>query len=315
MIRGFARLRSVCLASFVIATGTSSPALAQSEFWGDVRVPGLRAYRREVEEARRLLGRNDLANAATFAARATSRLPARPEAHVVHGQVLLASGRAADATSAFRRAFDADRRALDEPALAQAVATTAARHGDPALALAVTERAVARFPPSNARADLQRILADLLMANATDRLGAALAHYRDALRTLPRDPRVRCGLAVALARAGHEAELAQILRGARTLSDGQLVNMGLSEAEQAARRAVRAMDPDATPMPGADTPTTLWERASSHGGPWATRDREIARTIAPRFTRAAEPTAPPVRPGRPTDRRAPTPPRPRPTEW
>ena len=215
-----------------------------SDFWEEVRIPGLSAYRSLLAQGERALTDNNFDDALDFSRRASTRLPEQPDAHVLRGRVLSAMQRYEDAAEAYSQALARDRAALDAPTVATVAADHAAWAGRFALAVEILVRAVGRSKPGSGRAALYTLLGDMRMCLGPPGLGAATAAYRQAL-TYPAESRrdkrrALLGLALARHRAGYPQEARELARRAigGALLEVQGARWPLPRGERSARLAV-----------------------------------------------------------------------------
>lgn len=215
-----------------------------SDFWDEVKTPGLREQRRLTTQAAAALAAGRNIEALGLADRAIARVDGRADAHLLRAVALGSLARAQDGLTALRRAVELDSRVADAfPDLGERAALVALRADDPELAATVLGRVVARMAATPARQRLEALRGDALLTVGPPRLADALRAFRDALRLAPQDLRVRLGLALALRRNGEPDEAAEVIRGtglARSRPDlfVQSLELPLPRAEIAARRAV-----------------------------------------------------------------------------
>lgn len=201
----------------VAALLASAPARADSEFWSEVRRPGITTYRRSMGEGRVLREQGRLREALIAFDRAAEALPDEAEGHLWRGNVLFDLGDAAGAVDAWDRARELD------PSLAEGVrhsfdmAIALSKAQDFARTIAEYERIVPRLGPSDdaeLRAGVFANLAEAQMALGRDQLDTAVRNYRRALEELPTYRLGHWGLAVALDRQGSLGESREELRRA-----------------------------------------------------------------------------------------------------
>lgn len=210
----------VLLGGPVLARGDEPPPTRpDSALWDAARFPRAGAYTRALERARLALDRRPSSPASRAEARqavdaALRQHPARPEAHLLLGEIHLAASTRASAQAAvqaFRKV-----RALD--------AAYRTRHVQHRLAVAL---ALAGDFPAAARAFVAVIrvgdpaaLGAILAGNAAEALAAAgqlrqaIAMYRQALTSDGAHVAARLGLSVALHREGRRSEALAMVREA-----------------------------------------------------------------------------------------------------
>ncbi len=236
-------MRLSALALVVVALAPASGALA-SDFWDEVKSPGLRSYRRHLAEGRAAAAAGRFEDALSESAVAIEIIEERPDAWILRGRALGELGRLDAATEAFARALAIDDDALSTPEEGRHAAQLLAAGGRYDLAARVLPRLLGHMQASSARTELYALYGDVLSALGPERLGDAIAAYREAVRQTGRhDPRAALGLALCLRRADRAAEARDIARGVTTRGhiDGLLHALPLPESERAARRAVALM--------------------------------------------------------------------------
>ena len=186
-------------ATWVAAT----PAMA-SDFWDEVKTPGLRVYRQHLRAARTALDGDDFDGARQNASDAIARIEDRPEAHVILGLALGELGRPAEGADAFTRALTLDRGALDTPEDGGQAARIAAMAGQYPLAARILERVLGRMPAVPQRAELYALFGDVLLTLGPSSLRDATIAYGEAYRhTAGGNMRALIGLCLALRRSSH----------------------------------------------------------------------------------------------------------------
>jgi tetratricopeptide (TPR) repeat protein len=229
-----------------VVLGVASGELARStarasDFWDEVKNPGLRRYNRHIAEGRAAAAAGRFPEAVVEAEAAIVRLESRPEAWILKGRAFGELGRLDEATTAFERALAIDPDALSAPEDGRHAAQFLAAAGRYDLAAALLPRVLGRMSASSARVELYALYGDVLSALGPERLREAIAAYREAVRQGGRhDPRSALGLSLCLRRNGAEAEARDLARGAsvRGRIDGVLHALPIPESERAARRAV-----------------------------------------------------------------------------
>lgn len=221
----------------------AAPASA-SDFWDEVKTPGLRVYRQRLTEAREALGARRWNDAVTSCDAAITRLPSRGEAHALRGRALGELGRIDEAIGAFELAIERDPAALDDAEVGGGAAILAASVARYDLALVVLARVLGRAASGTSamqaarRAELYALQGDLLQTTGPDRVRDAILSYREAMRQSD-DPRVSMGLALALARVGDDLEASDLARtvAASGRLDALVASLHVPAPEKAARRA------------------------------------------------------------------------------
>ena len=253
-----------------------------SDFWDEVRAPGLRAYRTALREAEDALARGRASDALEHARQALGRLDARPEAHRMAGRALSDMRRHDQAVEAFERALALDPAALDPPAAATAAATSAIATGALPLEERILRRALGHLS-DEPRGALLVWHGDVLQALGAEHLLGAMLSYREALRSEDADhPRALLGLALALHRDG-EVDQAEAL--ARQIAEADALERAMARVsplplvERVARRALRldAIGDHAGAL-------AAWRTVAKHAGPWrahAERAGRAARAHGP----------------------------------
>ncbi|MCB9618534.1 MAG: tetratricopeptide repeat protein [Sandaracinus sp.] len=237
-----------------------------SEFWDEVKTPGLRLWRQDMTRARAALRARRLAQAREAASAAIRRLPERAEGWLVRG---LAAGEAGELDAArddLLHARRLDPAALDEPAEGARAGELLARAGSHAEAAEVLGRVLARARSGQARHGLYGLYGDALSVLGPERLEDAERAYREALRDSPHDPRASLGLALVLVRGrDDDLEWRELARRIAALGrlDALLLGLEVPEPERAARRAVVL-----EALGDAAGARTAWT-AASRDGAWA----------------------------------------------
>jgi tetratricopeptide (TPR) repeat protein len=233
----------VCALALVALASLDGRARA-SDFWDEVKTPGLRLYRQRLVETREALAARRWTDAVAAADAAIARLPDRGEARALRGRALTELGRLDEAIGEFEAAIERDPAALDDPETGGGAAILAASVARSDLALRILSRVLGRAASGTSamqaarRADLYALQADLLLTSGPDRVRDAILSYREALRQSD-DPRVSIGLALALARVGDDLEASDLARGVAAAGrlDGLLAGLHVPAPERAARRA------------------------------------------------------------------------------
>jgi tetratricopeptide (TPR) repeat protein len=274
------RLRSTAPLLLLCAVLASSAPLAPrsaraSDFWDEVRSPGLGAQRAHVARGRHALAQNQAVLALQHADAAIARRPERADGHVLRGRALGALARHGEATAAFEQALARDPRALDADRDAAAAAQSALIVDRPDLALHVIAGSLARIRDARARSQALLIMADALQAQGPSELRRAIAAYREALVDIEHEKQAMLGLALALHRAGEHDEAFALAQRAGVKPDPTW----LSRHEYAARTALWLFA--IGDRPAAEQ---AWTRAAEGGHVWG----EHARSALAQ-TRAGEP--------------------------
>jgi len=228
------------MATMLVGIGADTPARA-SDFWDEVRTPGLKDYRRHVREGRQAAEAGQWQEALEHAEQAIDRIEDRAPAWVLKGRALGELGRLSSAAEAFRRALAIDERALDDAESGTHAAQIAAVAGEHELAALILPRVLGRMESSSARGDLYGLYGDVLLTLGRERLREAIVAYREAVRHGARGSvQARIGLALALRREGEELEAGDLAAevAARGRIDAMVATIPVPEGERAARRAV-----------------------------------------------------------------------------
>lgn len=235
------RLRLLLSVVALWAVGASAPASA-SDFWDEVRSPGLRAYRTSVELAGTALRGGDAARALTAADAAVARIEDRAEGHVLRAQALAELGRRDDALVSLRRGLELDPTAADSPEAGGALARAAASAGEPELGARLLRRVLSAMPRTVRRRHLYLLYGDVSSLLGPAGLREAILAYREAFQaSREMDQRAGLGLALSLLRTGeHAGEARDVAHKAarRGRMDDLFSSSVLPEAERAARLAV-----------------------------------------------------------------------------
>ena len=271
--------RGVGLAAAVVAVLGLSSAVKASDFWDEVRAPGLRDYRALVERSRSALRAREYREALQQADRAVERMSDRAPAHLLRALALGSLRRHHEAVEALERALQLDGSALRDFEQGMAAVRIAARAAAYQLASRILSRLPGQMPESQGRGSVYALQGDVLQLLGPERLSAAVLAYRMALREVaPGDrPAVRLGLALALHREG---------------KPGQARELGLQAGEHAAvERALRSL-----PLPAGERAARLavmlesrgdrlgaqkcWSMAAKAGvGPWTEHARRSLASL------------------------------------
>ncbi|MEM9073325.1 MAG: tetratricopeptide repeat protein [Myxococcota bacterium] len=262
------------LLAAVMTIATLLPAGARaSDFWDEVRTPGLRAWRNDLARARVALRARRFDQARTAAEAAITRLPDRAEGHVVRALVAGEVGALERAKEYLLTALSHDPGCLDNPAEGARAAEIFAKTGDYPHARQVLARLLGRMQPGGIRRTLYGLYGDVLLSLGPDQTADAIRAYREALRSGRHDPRASLGLALALRRQTAEGtEWRDLARSvaSRGRLEALLSSLAVPEEERAARRAVaaEAIEDEAAAR-------TAWRSIES--GPWADHAAEQAQ--------------------------------------
>jgi tetratricopeptide (TPR) repeat protein len=235
-----------------------------SDFWDEVRTPGLSEYRALLQRAAQALTENRPTGALQLADRAIAGLPERRPAHLLRAQALFALARYGDALRAFEEAIA---RPGGEPLASDdgvALAVSAVYTGRLDLAREALERALSGTRDADVRRDLLVMTAHVTLASGPAHLRRALQLFREAVRTAGPDRDTLLGLALATHRDGRPQEAIALARRALSL-DARPRPVGpawLPGTERAGREAMLHL---ARNEPG---PAVRALRESRRAGPW-----------------------------------------------
>jgi tetratricopeptide (TPR) repeat protein len=256
-------------------TGAIAPnSAAASDFWDNVRAPGLGAYRLHLRLAAAAFAGNRSDVALQEADVAIQKCADCEAAHVMRGRALIAVGRNGEALSAFEHALALDANALSQAADARAAARSAINVGKPELGVAVLRRLLERSDDPRGDPLAQIMLADALQAVGPATLRNAIVAYREAIEDDASAAQAVLGLALALHRSGDVAQGLALLR--RTGPQAGLGTAGgwLSGPERAARVGLWLTAIDDLPAA-----RDAWLRAADGGGPWCDHARATLGSI------------------------------------
>jgi hypothetical protein len=239
-----------------------------SDFWDEVRNPGLFAHLGHLRTGRNALATNHAELALIEANAAIASCQDCADGHVLRGRALAASAHQEDAVVAFEHALGLHADALDDASDALPAAISALRSGQPQLSAAILTRTLALCRDPIARSRALAMLADALQAQGPPELRRAIAAYGEAMRDDEARKHALLGLALALHRKG---EPAQALSLARQAGEPETSSAGnwLPEPERDARLALWLGS-----IGDHSAAAQAWQRAAENGGPW----REHART-------------------------------------
>jgi len=248
-----------------------------SDFWDEVRSPGLRDHALLMRDTALALRRGEAAHAVELTTRVTPRFANRADSLRLRGLALGATGDTEHALPVLREALAVDPTALDDPAWGHPAALLAAKAGDLMFASDILARVVGYMPALPLRRELFALLGDLLLSQGPARIDAAIVAYREALRgDGTTDARSILGLSLALSRHAERpsaVELAARLTAASRV-DVAVGSLPVPATEKAARLAITA-----EVLNDLDAALTQWTAAGD--GPW----REHATNEAARLQR------------------------------
>jgi tetratricopeptide (TPR) repeat protein len=238
-----------------------------SDFWDEVRNPGLFGHRSHVRGGRQAIATNRGDLALREADTAIALCQACADGHVLRGRALTASGRLEDAVASFERALGLREDALDDASDALTAAMSALRAGHLQLSATILTRVLALSRDPIARSRALAMLADALQAQGPAELRRALAAYGEAMRDDEARKHALLGLALALHRKGEPAQALSLARQAGELETRAASNW-LPEPEREARLALWL-----GAIGDHSAAVQAWQLAADSNGPW----REHAR--------------------------------------
>jgi tetratricopeptide (TPR) repeat protein len=257
----------LCSAALLLARSA-----AASDFWDEVRSPGLGAHRAHLAKAIDALARNRPDAALAAAEAASTRRPERAEGHVLRGRALGALARHDEAVAAFEQALALQPHALDADADGIAAAQSAQRVGRADLALRVATRVLSRTRDARTRGLTLLILADALQGQGPHELRRATAAYREALVHSAQENQALLGLAIALHRAGESEQALALAQRASARPDAS----ALPAPEHAARMALWLLA-----IGDRSAAEQAWAQAAEGKHPWIEHARQaLARMRA-----------------------------------
>ncbi|MDH5671571.1 MAG: hypothetical protein OEZ06_05435 [Myxococcales bacterium] len=264
--------------------GSMLPVTASaSDFWDEVRNPGLAAYRRDLAAGAVALADNRAAEALQQADAAIARFAGRAGGHVLRGRSLATLGRHQEASDAFAAALARDPQVLAGE-LALLAAASAAHAGRLEQACAVLEQAIGRSHEKPLQAQALLLHAQLMLARGPAFLEPALRGYRQARQRGAEGPELLLGLALATLRDGKRERALQLLsHDAALLPDlhtPQYTPQQPTEVEvqSAAERAARmALQMQARGQ--LERAIELWASVARAGGPWAEHAQQQVETL------------------------------------
>ena len=247
---------------------------AASDFWDEVRQPGLHAYRRSMEEATLALRAHRFRRALEIASEASRELPDLALAYAVVGLARGELGELEAAAMTLQQALAIDESVLDDPAQGTQAATFFARADHPERAAKVLRRLLGRMRDGPRRQVVYGLYGDVLLTMGPEFVLDAIRAYREALRSVAHDPRASLGLALALHRTdvADATEWRELASGvsARGRLDALVASLPVPEWERAARRAI-ALESIGDRAGARDA----WDHARE--GPWAAHAEAASR--------------------------------------
>jgi len=258
----------------VLATAIAPHRAVASDFWDNVRAPGMGAYRLHLRQAQAAFAGNRADVALQEADLAIAMCPDCAEAHVMRGRALLAVGRNGEALSAFERALALDQDALSQAADARAAAHSAINVGKPELGVAVLRRLLEGSDDPRGDPLALIMLADALQAEGPATLRSAIVAYREAIEDDASAAQAVLGLALALHRSGDVAQALALLRRTGPQAGPGTAGGWLSGPERAARVGLWLTAIDDLPAA-----RDAWLRAADGGGPWCDHARATLGSI------------------------------------
>ncbi len=229
-------LPTVALAAALASLWPS--AGAASDFWEEVRDPGMPAHRQSIARAISAYRARRYAEAETEARRAIARRADLEEGHRLLALALGALGRDEDAIPHIVRARELDATAFDDPIDGTVATRIAVRAERWALAGDLLHRLLAAMAADPTRRSLFTDRGDVLQTLGPSALPASIGAYEAALRDgRGFEPRAALGLALALHRSGRAAEAAPLVQQA--IASGRIEPVLSAVAAPAAERSAR----------------------------------------------------------------------------
>jgi tetratricopeptide (TPR) repeat protein len=232
-----------------------------SDFWDEVRSPGLAAHRLHLRRGARALAENLPYPALSESEAAIARCPECAGGYTLRGRAFAALGQHGASVFAFQQALRQRADALDADGVALVAAANAFRIGRADLTVTILTRALALDRDPDTRVRALPMLADALQARGPEQLERALVAYREALQDDDARSRTLLGLALALHRSG---EVEQALALARRAGSNAETSSWLPDSEREARAALWL-----TAIGDREAAEQAWARAAAGGGPWA----------------------------------------------
>jgi tetratricopeptide (TPR) repeat protein len=267
-------LRRALLIPLLLCSPTSGHA---SDFWDEVRSPGLHAHVALLREVGLSLQREQPARAVELMAQVARPFATRADTLRMRGLALAASGDAEHALPLLRQALAIDASALDNPLWGTPAALSAIKADDLAFASDILTRVIGNMPAVPTRRELFALLGDTLLTQGPSRIVDAIVAYREALRgDGSTDARSLLGLSLALSRHDEHPSSAEVAARLTAASRVEVVVGGLPvpPSEKAARLAIAA-----EVLGDLERALAQWTAASD--GPW----REHATLQAARIQR------------------------------
>lgn len=243
----------------------SPSGVRASDFWDEVRTPGLAAYRAAIAHGAEELAENRARAALERAETAVAHLPKRAEAHVLRGRALARLGQQSLAAEAFEHALALDPEALDDAQSAREATECAMRVGRLGLARDVLLRLLSRTRDARVRRSARLLCAHVLLASGPEHLRRALRLYREALRDGDESLEALLSLALALHRSG-DHEGARVI-AARVADAGHIKAKLLPPFMPASERHSRMALLHSALGQRVDAKSS-WSDAARSGGPW-----------------------------------------------
>ena len=244
------------------------PARA-SDFWDELRTPGLAAQRAHLRRGREALLAGHPQLALTEADAALVRCASCADGAVLRGRALAALGRHAQATACFEQAIVLRPQALDDDTLdASTAAFSAGSSGRPAFAMTILERLLARGLDPQTRARATVMLADALQSQGPATLRRAIVTYREAVVDDSVRTQAVLGLALAIDREGEHQEALALARAAGADTGSDATSRWLPDSEREARRGLWLSS--IGDVLGAEQ---AWTRAAQSEGVWQAHAR------------------------------------------
>jgi len=212
-----------------------------SDFWDEVRTPGLAAHTALMLEVTAAVRREEGHHALQLLTGDSPHFAQDPQVLVVRGLAVALTGDTSRAIGLLREALSLDARALDDAGWGSRAALVAAKASEFEFASSVLGRVVGGLPAVPARRELYAMLGDMLLAQGPARLEEALVAYQEAMRGTTRDDvRSVLGLALALSRNSETAVSHEVASRLVAASRTEVVVNALPvpDSEKAARLAI-----------------------------------------------------------------------------
>jgi hypothetical protein len=214
-----------------------------SDFWDEVRTPGLRAHATLMHDVALALRRDEGHHALSLLQRDAPTFANQVDTLRMRGLSLALTGDKRGGLALLQRALSADVTALDDVTWGTRAALIGAEVGALAWSTDVLSRVIATLPAIPVRRELFALLGDLLLGQGPARLNEALIAYREALRgATTTDTRGTLGLALALSRNGEASAAKDVVErlSAASRIDVVVNALPVTEGEKAARLALGA---------------------------------------------------------------------------